>query len=129
MPLSVLPVQPSYGSGSSVEFDELMRMYADLSYRRYLKSTAAHEMRSLTFDELSQTEYNSLKSFFIARKQATTGGDDKFVVYDSDVVNAPDTSGTSLTGKHTAIFLDSKIEFTRDGPCSWSGSLNVLFLD
>jgi hypothetical protein len=128
MPTSVLPIQPSLGYGIGVSFDEVQRIYPDLSYRRYLKSSAVHKTRSLNFDELTQTEYDSIEAFFIARKQATSPGD-QFFVYDPNVVNSVDPTGGSSTGRHTAIFLDSGINFTREDQCSYSGTLNVLFLD
>jgi hypothetical protein len=125
---SVFPVQPSLGYGTGASFEEIQRVYADLSYRRYLKSSAAHKMRALSFDELSQSEYESIEAFFIARKQATGSGAE-FYVYDPNQVNSIDLSGSSTTGRHTAIFLDSEINFTREDQCSYSGRLNVLFLD
>jgi hypothetical protein len=129
MPLAVFPVQPSYGYSSGVSFDEVMRVYADLSYRRYLKSSAAHKTRALQFEDLSQSEKDSIEAFFIARKQETGANSGAFYCYDPDQVNQPDPTGTSTTGRHTAIFLDSEIDFTRDDACSYSGSVNVLFLD
>ena len=125
---SVFPVMPSYGYGAGVSFEEILRVYADLSYRRYLRANAAHKTRALKFDELSQSEYDSIEAFFVARKQAAAPGD-QFYVYDPNVVNSIDGTGASTTGRHTAIFLDSEISFTRDDACSYSGSLNVLFLD
>jgi hypothetical protein len=128
MPTPVFPVMPSFGYSSGVSYDETQRVYADLSYRRYLKSTAAHKVRQLQFEELSQSEKDSIEAFFIARKQASSPGD-QFFIYDPDLVNSIDSGGSSLTGRHTAIFLDSEINFTREDACSYSGSLNVLFLD
>lgn len=107
---------------------ETLRVYDDLSYRRYLKSTAVHDVRELSFDEISQSEYEAIKAFFQARKTAS-GSDDQFYVYDPNVVNAVDLTGTSATGRHLAIFLSDEISFTRDGPCSYSGSVTVLFLN
>jgi hypothetical protein len=126
--MAVLPIQPSYGYSTGLEAKEVLEIYPDLQYRRYQQSSAIHETKALVFDELSQAEYDSLKAFFKARKQATGIGD-QFFVYDPDVVNAPDLTGASATGRHNAIFLDSKVEFVRDGPCSYSGTLTVLFLD
>lgn len=129
MPLSVFPVQPSYGYSSGAAFEEIQRVYADLSYRRYLRASAAHKTRGLQFEDLSQSEKDTIEAFFIARKQDTGADNGKFYCYDPDVVNAPDLTGASSTGRHTAIFMDSEISFTRDDACSYSGSLNVLFLD
>jgi hypothetical protein len=125
----VFPVQPSYGSASITGFAENLSINDDLSYRAYMRSNAVHEGRNLTFDELSKAEYDSIKDFFIARKQAFGTADYQFYVYDPDEVNEPDLTGASTTGRHTAIFMVSEISFTRDGPCSYSGSLSVLFLD
>lgn len=124
----VFPVMPCYGYGSGVSFDEIQRVYPDLSYRRYLKSTSPHKTRALKFDDLSQSEKDVIEAFFIARKQAVAPND-QFYVYDPDQVSSIDLTGTSTTGRHTAIFLDSECNFTRDDACTYSGSLNVLFLD
>ena len=126
--MAVFPVMPTYGYGTNAGFEEIQRVYADLSYRRYLKSTAVHKVRALQFEELSQSEYDSIEAFFIAQKQASSPND-QFTIYDPNVVNSIDPTGASATGKHTAIFLDSEINFTRDDACSYSGSLNVLFLN
>jgi hypothetical protein len=107
----------SYGSASTTGLqDEILEVYADLTYRRYAKSTVIHETRALHYDELSQAEYDSIKAFFKARKQAASS-DYAFNIIDPD-------DGTT----HLCIFLDSEISFTRDGPCSYSGDINVLFL-
>jgi len=121
-------VMASYGYTASAEIREALKVYDDLSYRRYKRSDEIHHARSLVFDDISKTEYESIVDFFIARKQET-GTDDQFYIYDPDEVNEIDLDGSSSTGRHTAIFLDSRIEFTRDGPCNYSGSVNVLFLD
>ena len=128
--MAVFPVQATWGYASGVGFDEIQRIYANLDYRRYLKSTAAHKMRALQLDDISQAQYDLIEAFFIARKQASSPND-RFIVYDPNVVNEDgiDLTGASPTGKHTAIFLDKEISFTRDGPCSYSGSMNLLFLD
>jgi hypothetical protein len=126
--MAVFPVMATWGYASEVSFDEIQRVYADLTYRRYLKSTAAHKTRALQLDDISQTEYDTLEAFFIARKQASSPND-QFIIYDPNVVNSIDLTGASSTGRHSAIFLDKGISFTRDGPCSYSGSINVLFLD
>ncbi|MCI0488919.1 MAG: hypothetical protein L0229_20195 [Blastocatellia bacterium] len=126
--MAVFPVMPSFGYSSSVEFRETLRVYDDLNHRSYLKSTAAHTHRALSFEELSKTEKDSIEAFFIARKQAS-GSDREFFVYDPDEVDAIDISGVSTTGRHTAIFTDTGIAFTRSGPCTWSGQVNVLFLN
>lgn len=126
--MAVFPVMCSLGYGTGVSFDEILRIGPDLSYRRYSKSSVPRKTRALKFDELSQSEYDSIEAFFIARKQATGTGSE-FIVYDPNVVNSIDPTGASPTGRHTAIFLDSEINFTRDDQCSYSGSLNVLFLD
>jgi hypothetical protein len=126
--MAVFPVQASYGYTASAEIKEALKVYDDLSYRRYVRSNAIHETRALVFDDISKTEYDDIMAFFIARKQET-GTDDQFYIYDPDEVNEIDLDGSSSTGRHTAIFLDSRIEFTRDGPCNYSGSVNVLFLD
>lgn len=125
---AVFPVMPTYGYGAGVSFDEIQRVYADLSYRRYLRASAAHKTRALSFEDLSQAEYDSIEAFFIARKQAAAA-DYPFYVYDPNVVNSIDLTGVSATGRHTAIFTDSEISFTREDACTYSGSLNVLFLD
>ncbi|HEX8091031.1 MAG TPA: hypothetical protein VF762_19410 [Blastocatellia bacterium] len=117
MPTSFPITQASYGSASTTAVqDEILEVYADLSYRRYAKSTAIHEKRTLHYDELSQAEYDSVKAFFKARKQA--GSSD----YAFNIID-PDDGST-----HLCIFLDSEISFTRDGPCAYSGDINVLFL-
>ncbi len=118
----------SVGYGSGVEFKEILRVYPNRTYRRYLKNNAAHETRKLVFESLSQSKYDSIISFFIARKQQT-GSDQEFYLYDPDEVSAIDPTGVSTTGRHTAIFLDSVIEFTRSGRCSYSGEINILLLN
>jgi hypothetical protein len=129
MSLSVFPVQPSYGYTSGVAFEEILRVYADLNYRHYLRSSAAHKTRQLQFEDLSQSEKESIETFFIARKQETGANSGQFYCYDPDSVNSIDLTGASSTGRHTAIFMESEISFTRDDACSWSGNVAVLFLD
>lgn len=125
---SVFPVMPSLGYSTGVEYKEALQVYDDLSYRRYLRSVTAHETRQLEFRGISQTDFDAIKSFFKARKAALTS-DHPFYVYDADVVSAIDPTGVSATGRHTAIFLDAAMNFTREGRCRYSGSLAVLFLN
>jgi hypothetical protein len=82
----------------------------------------------LRFEELSQTDCDAIDAFFRTRKSASGNGD-QFFIYDPNAVSSIDLSGASATGRHTAIFLDSRIGFVRDGPNSYSGELSVLFLD
>ena len=107
---------------------ETLEIYPDGTYRRYLGAGVAQKQRTLHFEELSQTDYNTIEAFFIAQKMAV-GTNDQFYVYDPNAVNAPDLSGVSTTGRHTAIFIDNQIDFTRDAPCEYSGDINVLFLN
>lgn len=128
MPLSVFPVMTKLGYGTGLGYKENLRVYDNLSYRAYRRSNAAHKRRELNFERISSTDFAAIEAFFAARKVAASA-DYPFYFYDPNTVNAIDLTGVSATGRHTAIFLDSEMNFTRDGRCRYSGSLAVLFLD
>ena len=121
----VLPVMPAYGYGSGADFPgETTRVYEDLSFRSYGRGSA-HKIRELVFEELSQQEKDDLEAVILANKNPAAA----IYVYDPDVVDAVDLSGVSATGRHSAIITDDGYRFIRDGSCSWSGQITVLFLD
>lgn len=125
---AVFPVQARIGYGGAVEYREHQRVYDDLSYRVNRRSTAAHEKRSLSLTNISQAQFDAVKAFFKARKSAAAS-DYAFYVYDPDAVSSIDLTGSSATGRHTAIFTDPEMQYTRVGRCRYSLTLNVLFLD
>lgn len=126
--MAVFPVMASIGYSARTEFKEILRVYPSLTYRRYKKSNSAHKARLLSFENISQANYDLIEAFFIARKQQA-GSDQEFYVYDPNTVSAIDPSGVSATGRHTAIFMEDAIEFTRSGRCRYSGEVAVLFLN
>jgi len=130
--MAIFPVMASQGYSSRTGIKgEVLRVYANLGYRRYRKSNAIHRSRTLVFQNISKTAYESIVNFFVARKQVSggSGSDHEFIIYDPDQTSVIDLTGAATTGKHTAIFLDDEINFTRSGRCRWSGEVNVLFLN
>lgn len=125
--MAVYPELAMIGYGTEVAYEEIMRVYPNLGYRRYKRDPAAHEMRRLVYKDISQARFDAIKAFFKARK-AATGSDHEFTIYDADVATSVDLTGASSTGRHTAIFTDSQLSFTRSGKCRYSGEVNVLFL-
>lgn len=117
----------SIGYEIKQSYRETLRTYDDGSYRRYLRSGFNHQEINLSFKGISQSVKASIITFFNARKSSVS--DSEFYLYNPEETTVVDLSGASGTGRHTAIFLDSELSFTRDGRCRWSGSTRILLLN
>ncbi|MEK6323630.1 MAG: hypothetical protein AABN33_18470 [Acidobacteriota bacterium] len=124
----VFPVQPDEGSGGRQRWPRLLEEYDDGTYRQYKRGgSVALGYRSLQFGELSKEELDSILAFFDARMRP--GGDTEFSIYDFKEANSIDVSGMDTVGLRKAMFLDDQIEWTMDGPCSFSCNVNIKLLD
>ena len=124
---SVFPTLGSFGYTAEHGYREKLTSYNDGMYRRNLRSTFNHRHLVLEFKGIKQAEKDAIVSFFKARKSSAV--DDQFYVYNPEETTVVDLSGASTTGRHTAIFLDDTLEFSRSGRCRWSGSTRVFFLN
>ena len=124
---SVFPTQGAYGYTAEHGYREKLTIYNDGMYRRNLRSTFNHRQLVLEFQGIKQADKEAIETFFKARKSSTV--DDQFYVYNPEETTVVDLSGASTTGRHTAIFLDDTLEFTRNGKCRWSGSTRIFLLN
>lgn len=138
--LAVFPVQCSLGSGGEQDWPRIFEAYPNGDWREYklgsvsgVSAGAPFDHRMLSFEQLSRDDLNSILDFHSARMRP--GGESRFTIYDFKDANFQanqdgiDLSGMDPTGAHTAIFLESKIGWTQDGPCSFSCSVSVKLLD
>jgi hypothetical protein len=126
----VFPVQPSYTSAVGQRRPMLLREYDDGSYRLYRKpGTAALQYFTLHFEELSQSEMQSIMDFFASKTDPADVSGGQFILSDFRSNNAPLDGSQQLagTGAVLAVFLDERIDFQQDGPCQWSvvSDLNI----
>ncbi|MEW6212312.1 MAG: hypothetical protein AB1631_28550 [Acidobacteriota bacterium] len=124
---AVYPVMPVVGYTFGDEFSSVLRRYADGTYRRWMNSTFNWQFRVLLHEDIKQADKDAVKSFFVARWSSS--GDFEFYWYDPEVVSTIDLTGASLTGRHTAIFEEPRLEFTRSGRCRWSTEIPIRLLN
>ena len=124
---AVFPTFGSIGYEAKHGYREILRVYDNGSYRRYIKSSFNHREINVQFKGISQAVKESVVNFFNARKSSVS--DSEFFFYNPEETSTLDLSGVSGTGRHNAIFLDEELRLTRDGRCRWSGSTRVLLLN
>lgn len=124
---SVYPVMTSIGYQAGDEYTALLRRYADGSYRRWMNGTFDWAMRTLQHKDIKQANRDLIRAFFKARWSSSN--DFEFYLYDPEEVSAIDLTGVITTGRHTAIFIEPKLEFTRSGKCRWSCEVPIALLN
>jgi hypothetical protein len=124
MPSTTFPYISMLGYTEELEAKEILEIYDDLTYDRYLNSDDIHVILNNTFREIGETQKNSLKSHWKARKLATSPADFEFYIY-----NPEETfEMTGTTGRYVGIYLEPGVSFDRSGKCTWNVSMPVLLL-
>lgn len=124
---AVFPTLGSLGYSAKRGCREILRVYDDGTYRRYLKSSFNHREVNLVLKDVKAATKDAVNAFFDARK--LSGSDSEFYLYNPDETTTLDFTGSATTGRHLAIFLEPEFEITRSGRCRWSGSVRIKLLN
>ena len=122
--MATFPYLSHLGYTEEFEAQEILEIYADLTYRRYLDAAEIHRILNCTFREIGETQKNTIKSFWIARKSATTDADFEFLIYNPEETYVT----TGSTGRYYGIFLEPGFSVDRVGKCTWNIDFPVLLL-
>lgn len=129
MPTGVFPSLGYYGESDEDGVERFTRTFADGSYRTYLEGGGAElRTKELVFNGINKDERIAYNDFVKTHNKAATIAAFEFYLYDSLVRSTVDLSGADATGRLVAIFLASKIKWSRDGPCRWSGRIPVFIV-
>ena len=130
---SVFPIFATgyYGGSDDLIAARSTETYADGSYRTNLDDPALVREVGMKISGASCAERAAIDTIFTACMAATTTAGFECVVYDARETTAefPDLTGAATEGRHTAIFLDTKLSWTRDGRDRFSTSFRMRYLN
>ena len=124
MPNSSFPYLGSWGYSEKHEVKHLVRVYDDLTYRRYLRAATIHRKLNLQFNAQPEARKEAIKTFWDARMLATTQADFEFFCWNPEETLV----ASGATGRWVGIFDGNEIEFTRSGLCRWNFNLSIYLL-
>ncbi len=123
--MATFPSMGDFGASHSRGRKRLRRIYDDGATRSYKKSNFNHQNLTLTFEDVSKDEMQSINTFFDARQS----DNQDFFVYSPLETSVFDPIGVATLGRHTAIFLDDEITWNQSGKCRYSTQIQFFLKD